>query len=62
MHTPGRVWAGAAPQFLHLEAAEEVDACLPRLSGKPQHVQGTRGDMEAEQGPICLRLLGEDPF
>lgn len=68
--TPGRgggaasgwVRAWAAPRFPNPEAVGASDARLPRSAGKSQRVQGTRGDVEVEQGPVCLRLLGEDPF
>lgn len=58
----GWMWAEAGPRFPHPEAAGAVDARLPRSAGKSQHVQGTGGDVAAEQGPVCLRLLREDPF
>lgn len=48
-------WVGA----LSARAAHEH---LFRSAGKSQHVQGTRGNVEAEQSPVCLRLLREDPL
>lgn len=58
----GWVWAGAAPRSPHPEAVGASDARLPRSAGKSQRVQGTGGDVEVEQSPVRLRLLGEDPF
>lgn len=58
----GWVSAGTAPRFPHEAAMGASDAPLPRSAGKSQRVQGTRGDVEVEQGPVCLRLFGEDPF
>lgn len=50
------------PRFPHPEAVGASDARLPRSAGKSQRVQGTGGDVEVEQSPVRLRLLGEDPF
>lgn len=52
----GSAWVCAvvASGVAYLKAIRRVHRSLPILAGKSQHFQRTRGDLEAEQGAICL--------
>jgi hypothetical protein len=57
------VWAVGVPGFPNRVATGAVDTGgVSLLAGKPQHFHGTRGDLEAEQGAVCLWLFWEDPL
>lgn len=43
-----------ASGVVHYKAVGDVHRNLPILAGKSQHFQRTRGDLEAEQGAVCL--------
>lgn len=43
-----------ASGVVRYKAVGDVHRNLPILAGKSQHFQRTRGDLEAEQGAVCL--------
>lgn len=54
MVKPAWVRTVVASGVFHYKAVGAAHRSLPILAGKSQHFQRTRGDLEAEQGAVCL--------